>query len=225
MKYSDFVAPAMLGLVLSLAGSVLAQNSSRIYGYNLDGTPRYLTLDDSWTRPRPVPVRQIRLHDIVSIRVDELARMQADGEVERRKNMSFNSVLLNWLTLNGFRQAINDPQTNGDQQIQGTLDQLIRSENEIGSSERLTFNIAARVVDIRPNGNIVLEAHKEVRNNNEIWRASLTGICRQDDIGLDNVILTRHLVDLRIHKYESGHVRDSVRRGWLTKLLDRFSPF
>ena len=223
MKYANFVVPAMLGLVL--AGSVLAQNSSIGLGYNVDGTRRPWLLRDSFTYPRPVPVRQIRMHDIVSIRVNELARMQAEGEVERRKNASFNGVLLNWLTLNGFRQAINDPQTNGDQQIQGTLDQLLRAENEIGSSERLTFNIAARVVGIRPNGNIVLEAHKEVRNNNEIWRASLTGICRQDDIGLDNVILSQNVVDLRIHKFETGHVRDSVRRGWLTRLLDRFSPF
>ena len=223
MKNANFAVPTMLGLVL--AGSVLAQNSSIGLGYNVDGTRRPWLLRDAFTYPRPVPVRQIRMHDIVSIRVSELARMQAEGEVERRKNASFNTVLLNWLTLNGFRQAINDPQTNGDQQIQGTLDQLLRAENEIGSSERLTFNIAARVVGIRPNGNIVLEAHKEVRNNNEIWRASLTGICRQDDIGLDNVILSQNVVDLRIHKFETGHVRDSVRRGWLTRLLDRFSPF
>ena len=47
----------------------------------------------------------------------------------------------------------------------------------------------------------------------------------RDRIGPDNVILSRNIVDLQIHKYGMGHVRDSYRRGWITRFLDRFNPF
>lgn len=221
-----FVLSVSLALLVCGAAGARGQNSSRIRGLYNGAPQRPLTLGDySWTRPQPVPPREIRQHDIISIRVDELARMQSEGEVERRKNASYDATLLDWLTLNGFRQAIPDPQDSGNQRIRGTLNQLYRAENDLETTERLTFNIAARVVDIRPNGNIVLEAHKEVRNNNEIWRAALTGVCRQQDIGPDNVILSRNVVDLQIHKYEMGHVRDSYRRGWITRFVDRFNPF
>lgn len=187
--------------------------------------PPLTVANGSPIRPIPIPPRQIRLYDIVSIRVDELARMQSEGEVERRKNASINAVLLDWLTLNGFRKAKPNAQQDGDQRIKGQLDELYRAENEIEVNERLTFNIAARVVDIRPNGNIVLEAHKEIRNNGEIWRASLTGVCRAEDIGPDNVILSRNIVDLRIDKHQVGHISDSTRRGWLLKIYDLLHPF
>lgn len=202
---------------------VLAQDSS-IYRHDVPvAGQRPLTLSDgSWIRPQPIQLHEIKLHDIVSIRVEELARVQSDGEVDRRKTAQYNGVILDWLRLNGLRKA--EP-LEEDKRIRAQLDQLYRAEGELETSERLTFNIAARVVDIRPNGNIVLEAHKEVRVNEEIWRASLTGICRQQDIGPDNVILSRNIVDMRIYKQEVGHVRDGYRRGWLMKLLDRFDPF
>ena len=176
-------------------------------------------------RTPPLPPRQIDMYDIVSIRIDELARMQAEGEVERRKNTSINAQILDWIKLNGFRGAKPDAQSDGDQRVQAQLDELLRAENEIETTERLTFNIASRVVDIRPNGNIVLEAHKVIRNNDEVWEASLSGICRQQDIGPDNVILSRNIVDLRIDKRELGHINDSVRRGWLMRIYDKIRPF
>ncbi len=225
MKRMVLIAGTVLALALLVGpfDGASSQDSS-IYRRDLPpGNQRPLTVaEGSWTRPRPISLRQIKLHDVVSIRVDELARMQADGEVNRRKNAQYNGVILDWLTLNGFRKA--EPRGE-DKRIRAQLDQLYRAENELETTERLTFNVAARVVDIRPNGNIVLEAHKEVRVNDEIWRASLAGICRQQDIGPDNVILSRNIVDLRIYKQEVGNVRDGYRRGWLTKLLDRFNPF
>ena len=173
-------------------------------------------------RSVPITPRQIKLHDIISIRIDELARMQAEGEVERRKNASINAVMLNWLTLNGFGQAEQDTDA---KRIQGQLDELYRAENGLESTERLTFNIAAEVVDIRPNGNIILEARKEIQTNSEVWRAALTGICRPEDVGLDNVVLSRNIVDLRITKHQAGHVNDATRRGWLLKIYDKLHPF
>ncbi len=220
------VAFVFVALAVHVSEVARAQDSS-LYHRDLPRTvrPPLLLSDGSWIRPIPVLPREIKLHDVVSIRVDELARMQSDGEVNRRKNALYDALLLDWLTLNGLRRAKPDDQRDGDQRIRGQLNQLYRAENEMETNERLTFNIAARVADIRPNGNIVLEAHKEIRVNNEVWRASLTGICRQEDIGPDNVILSRNIIDLRIDKQELGHVRDSYKRGWITRFIDRFNPF
>ncbi len=184
-----------------------------------------LTLDrSSWIYTPLLPPREIRVHDIISIRVQEGATMTAEGEVQRRKNASYNAVLLDWLRLDGLSLKP-AAQADGDPTAKGQVDQLYRANNEVETKESLTFNIAAQVVDIRPNGNLVVEAHRMVRNNNEIWEYSLTGICRKEDVGPGNVVLSRDIADLLVDKNERGHVRDGYRRGWLVRLIDTFNPF
>ena len=93
------------------------------------------------------------------------------------------------------------------------------------SSVPLAFNIACYVADIRPNGNLVLEAHRVIRINEESWEVSLSGVYRREDIGPDNVVLSRNIVELKIDKRERGIVRDGYKRGWFLRWFDEFHPF
>lgn len=178
----------------------------------------------SWIRTPVLPPKEIRIHDLVSIRVEEMARVQSESTVQRRKNALYNAVLLDWLKLDGL--SINAaPQAQGDPRVKGQLDQTYRTQGDTLTRESMTFNIAAEVVDIRPNGTLVLEAHKEVDNNEESWNYSLTGICRKEDIGPNNVILSRDIAQMRLYKRERGSTRDSYKRGWLVRWMDKLSPF
>lgn len=174
--------------------------------------------------PQPPP-RQVKVNDIVTIRVDELSRMSAEGELDRRKNALYDLTLQDWLILDGFRFIKPSPQSNGDPRIQGSLNQRYRAEGEKETQESLIFNIAAKVADVRPNGNLVLEAHKQIRISGEVWEYSLSGICSPDHVGPENLVLSRNIVDLRIEKRERGAVAESIRRGWLTRLIDIFHAF
>jgi flagellar L-ring protein precursor FlgH len=100
-----------------------------------------------------------------------------------------------------------------------------RAESTIESRESMTFNIAATIVDIRPNGMLVLEARKAIRVNDNLWETSLSGVCRAQDIGPDNVVLSKDVIDLEIRKEDRGHLRDGYSRGWLQRFLDRYGLF
>jgi flagellar L-ring protein precursor FlgH len=199
----------------------------------LDGIPPMDTMgypplrleNSSWTYiPAPKP-REFLLHDYVWIRVNELSRTTSDGEMQRRRNLLYDALLSDWVVLDGLKSIKPSPQSDGDPRIRGTLNQLYRAEGELETSERLTLNIAAEIVDVLPNGNLVLESHKTVRTNDEVWEVSLSGSCRPEDISENNMILSERIVGLEIYKRESGHVYDSYKRGWFVRLLDRFSPF
>ncbi len=178
----------------------------------------------SWTFVPSPPVRTYRLHDIVSIRVDETSRSRAEGNAESRKNTLYDVILRDWLKLDGF--AIKPaPQANGDPRVRGTTNQLYRADASTETRESMTLNIAAEIVDVRPNGTLVLEAHKTIWHNDNAWDTSLTGICRAQDIGPDNVLLSRDILDLQIHKQERGHLRDGYRRGWFQRWLETLNPF
>jgi flagellar L-ring protein precursor FlgH len=178
----------------------------------------------SWTYMPPPPRRTFRLQEIVTIRVDELARVRAQGRAESRRNMFYDALLNDWVSLSEgkLRPA---QQANGAPRANGLSNQQFRAEASIDSRESLAFSIAARVVDIQPNGNLVLEANKTVWINDNQFETSLTGICRAQDIAPDNVVLSRDLLDLHIRKNEKGQLRDSYKRGWVTRWLGELNPF
>ena len=217
-----------LVLLWAANGNVaLAQTSSLYHRQQASPSDRKPTTleEGSWTYIPIPPPQPIQLHDIIVVRVDELARMQAEGEMERRKNASYDAVIKDWIFFDGLFTVKPAPQADGDPRMQGTLNQQFRAEGDMETRESLAFNIATEVVDIRPNGNLVLEGHKDIKVNNELWRMSISGLCSADKIGPDRTVLSRDMLHLQIDKDEHGHVRDSYRRGWLLNWIDEFHPF
>ena len=178
----------------------------------------------SWAYQPAPPVRTYQRNDVITIRVDEIARMQAEGNSFNRKRTLAELILTDWIRLKDFRLRP-DPQRNGDPAVAAESNNNFRAQALLESRESLTFNIAATVVDIRPNGNLVLEARKAIRVNDNLWETSLSGMCRAEDIAPDNVVLSKDLIDLEIRKEDRGHLRDAYSRGWLQRFVDRFGPF
>jgi flagellar L-ring protein precursor FlgH len=178
----------------------------------------------SWTHQPAPAIRTYKKNDVVTIRVDEITRVMAEGSAESRKISLYQAVLTDWISLRDFRLRP-DQQTNGDPTVGTQSINNNRAESTVESRESMTFNIAATVVDIRPNGLLVLEARKQIRVNDNLWETSLTGICRGQDIAPDNVVLSKDLIDLEIRKDDRGHLRDGYKRGWFQRWFDRVQPF
>jgi flagellar L-ring protein precursor FlgH len=216
------IMPAVL-VILALAGTHAAAQSSSLYGSPADRRP--LTLGAySWTyQPAPEP-RELKVHDLITVVVDEKSQVISEGEVDRRKKADLSMVLKDWLKLDGLNIGP-APQPNGDPAISGAVDSKYRAESELETREAMKFRIASEVVDIRPNGTLVIEGHRTIRNNEEVWEMSLGGIVRPEDVLPNNSVLSENVADLRIYKREVGHVRDGYRRGWMLNWLDRHQPF
>jgi flagellar L-ring protein precursor FlgH len=180
----------------------------------------------SWTYTPPPPVVEVKLNDLVYVRVNIGSEVLSEGDSEVRKSGLYNAVLADWIRLDGLRWVKPAPQSDGSPTINGQLTQRRRAESYVETRDSLEFDIQARVVDIRPNGNLILEARKNINNNEEHWEYSLTGECRAQDIGPGNTILSRNIADLRIDKRERGQVRDGYKRGWFQKWFDQvIDPF
>ena len=61
----------------------------------------------------------------------------------------------------------------------------------------MRFRIAATVVDVLPNGNLVLEARKSIRSNQDLWEYSLTGEVRSIDVSSNNTVLSDHIANFK----------------------------
>ncbi|MBI1248292.1 flagellar basal body L-ring protein FlgH [bacterium] len=179
----------------------------------------------SWYYRDLPPPREVQVHDLVHIRVDEKSQSFSDGEINRRKQGQYQAILTDWVMLDGLDSIKPDPQSNGDQKIKGTLNQRLKSQAEMETTEGLKFTIAAEVQEILPNGTLKLEARKTITVNDEIWIYHLRGVCRTQDINPNNTVLSEHLADLTITKEDQGSIRDAYRRGWLQSLWDKVHWF
>ncbi len=174
--------------------------------------------------PPEAEFRELQINDIVTVLVDYRSSMISEGDAESRRNLSLNAVLADWLAFDG-KDLYTAPQERGNPRINGSLQSQYRTESEMELRDSLTFRIAAAVVDIRPNGNLVIEARREIRINEEVWIQSLTGVVRRQSIGPDRTVRSDEVAELRIEKREKGFVNDSYTRGWFTKWYDKWKPF
>jgi flagellar L-ring protein precursor FlgH len=178
----------------------------------------------SWTYDPPPEPRQFKLNDQITILVSEKSVVTSEGQMDRRKKADGHLTLSDWITLNNF-SIKKAAQASGDPKVAGEVENKYRAQADLETRDSMTFKIAARIVDIRPNGTLVIEGNKTVRNNNESWEACVAGVVRPEDVLPNNSVLSENVAELRIVKRESGHVRDGYRRGWLLEFLDKYQPF
>jgi len=89
----------------------------------------------------------------------------------------------------------------------------------------LKGTITARVIDVLPNGNLVIESRKEVTLNYEKQVLVLKGIIRPDDISTNNTIYSTKVADARIFLVGDGVIDSKQVSGWLGSIVDRIWPF
>ena len=209
-------------VLASVAADALAQSGSL---YTKAARQRPLSAKDtSFIYQELEPPKEFQVHDIVIVMVDESTRVLSDGEMEGKKKADGSMVLSDWIGIHGW--AIRpDPQSYGDPKVAGKVENKYKAEGELETRESLKLTIACTVVDIRPNGLLILEGHRSIHVNNEQWEVSLGGMIRSEDILPNNTVLSEDVADLRLIKRESGHVRDRYRRGWVQKFLDKYQLF
>ena len=217
---------AALLLPLAMGQLAIAQTSSLYQRVSQDGQEVQLTLDNSsWTYRALPPPKELRVNDLVTIRVDVSSQTVSEGDAQRRRNMLYDGILRDWIILKGLDEIKPSGQSGGDPRVQGQINGLFRAQSDLETVESVKFNITATIADIRPNGTLVLEAHAGVQVNDMHWEYSLGGVCRPEDIGPDNVLLSQNISELSVYKRERGQIRDSYRRGWLLTWWDSVRAF
>jgi flagellar L-ring protein precursor FlgH len=88
-----------------------------------------------------------------------------------------------------------------------------------------SVRITAEVLDVKPNGTLVLKGRKDIQVADEFQRFVVSGVCRAEDVTADNTVLSTQLKDFDLRKTQKGSVRNATKRGWATKLLDALNPF
>jgi flagellar L-ring protein precursor FlgH len=88
-------------------------------------------------------------------------------------------------------------------------------------SGALTATITARVMEVLPNGDLVLEGAREIDINGDRQMVVLTGVARPSDVSDQNVVLSPSIGQLRIRYFGRGLMKDNLKPGWLIRVLNK----
>ncbi len=172
--------------------------------------------------PQP---RKFRVHDLITIVIREDKRSVSDAKLRSEKKWTVDSELAKWFRLNSHGNLtgqvfVEGPTPGVDFQFDSKYD----TKGKVDRVDSFTARITAKVVDVKPNGNLVLEATKEIRIDDEKQLVKLTGTCRSEDVSASNSVLSTQLAEARIEVTHGGAARDAARRGWIMRLLDFLRP-
>ncbi len=96
---------------------------------------------------------------------------------------------------------------------------------QINNAETITDQVAVRVIDVLPNGNLVVEGRRHTAFSDEKQDAVLRGTIRSDDILANNTIYSYNVADASIQFVSHGTITDAQRKGWFNRVWDKLNPF
>lgn len=98
-------------------------------------------------------------------------------------------------------------------------------DGSVSRKEQITLRIAVTVVDVLPNGHMVVAGNQEVRVNYELRDLQVAGIVRPEDISRRNEITYDKMAEARIAYGGRGQITDVQQPRYGQQVLDAVLPF
>jgi flagellar L-ring protein FlgH len=218
----------ILGGVLLLTACAQQMTEVRTPGFDeqLPGPQADYSRGSLWqgdTRSLVEDHKARRRGDTITILITESASASKQASTDTKRSSTASAGIPNLLGL----------ETSGTIKSWADLSNLINASynSEFAGSgstsrrESLTATISAKVMDVLPNGNFLIEGRRNVKVNNEDQSIKVEGTVRPRDITAINTIPSSLIADARITYTGKGIVSDQQSPGWLVNILNKIWPF
>ena len=171
------------------------------------------------------------VNDIVTVNVDEISNATQSVSTKTSRDSNILASITKFLgsPLNfGLKNFWGKDDAGADIPFKPEIESSAKSSHsgsgKISGSGKLTASIAARVIEVMSNGNLIIEGRKEVTIDKEKRFIILSGIVRPEDIGFNNTISSSKVADARIEYTGSGVISDKQRPGIYHRIFDWLYP-
>lgn len=173
--------------------------------------------------------RSFAVGDLITIDVGESSSLAASQNSVRNRQSQVENAVKQFLFANSKMGTHNGG-------LPGTEIES-KSSNKGGGSIANTQNLKGRVsvvvIDVLPNGVLILEGARMVTFSGESYYAVLKGMVRQEDIGAGfreglryrNIVSSQYIADAQIEFVSKGSLNDAQKESWYQKIASMVNPF
>ena len=163
--------------------------------------------------------RNFQVGDVITVLLNE-STQAARSQVGSISRNSTNDMLTPGLAvlgnkLGGVMKGTDFSKADISNKGTGTADQ----------TASLNGSIAVAVVEVMPNGNLVLRGEKQLALTEGSEVIQVAGIIRPEDVAPNNTVQSRRLANAQIAYRGSGDLANATRAGWGTSALLKLWPF
>jgi flagellar L-ring protein precursor FlgH len=169
-------------------------------------------------------VEKIKVHDLITIIIREDKQSTTDARTKSEKDWKVESEFKKWFRLNKEDHLVGQEFPQPTPGVDFDFQNEWEGKGKVDRRDSLTTRITATVIDVKPNGNLILEARKTISSDEETQTVTLTGECRVADVSPQNTILSTQIASLEVTAKHSGAARDAAKRGWLMRAFDFLRP-
>ena len=178
-------------------------------------TPGSLWVESGRFTRMMTDVRAMRPHDLVSVVVSESLAASTDGSVKNTRASNSSSQVSSLIGVlhagNALQNLVNQTSAAG-----------LNAQGTSATNSSLTTTLGGQVVEVLPNGMLVIEAAREVEFSQQTQTIILRGLVRPEDISQQNQVLSTAISNLELQVRGKGIVNDYTRRpNVLVRLLQQ----
>jgi flagellar L-ring protein precursor FlgH len=164
-------------------------------------------------------VRAMRPHDLISVVVSESLAASTDGTVKNSRasnaNSSISALIGTLHAGNALQNLVNQTSSSG-----------LNAQGTSATNSSLSTTFGGQVVEVLPNGMLVIEAARQVEFSQQTQTIVLRGLVRPEDISQQNQVLSTAISSMELQVRGKGIVNDYThRQNALVRLLERVLVF
>ena len=159
-------------------------------------------------------LRARNVGDILTVTITEITQVRQEDRVERDQSTSLAARLEAYSLSDSTVDLNNLPAI--DVRKESAFDGQARQEKQ----QDIRSSIAVIVIDVQPNGNLVVAGTRVVKVDDVTKTLRISGIVRQLDITPANTIQSTQVADARIAITSEGAHKHTVTRGPVATLFD-----
>ncbi len=154
--------------------------------------------------------------DVLTILISETSLASFAANVDAKRD----GVNTGWQFLKSFADVLGLGFGKTENSLNTAADTEIKGGGTSTQNGRLQARMTAVVMQVFPNGNMLIEGTRSIQINKELQTFKLTGIVRRDDMREDNTVLSERIAEATIRVDGKGAVSERTKRGILTRILD-----
>jgi flagellar L-ring protein FlgH len=170
-----------------------------------------------WMASLTSDLRARRLNDLVTIRVVENVTGAGTADSNLDKKSSGSLAVPNLFGLESHLPSSMNPAS----LVNFTSNTAFQGGGATARTGALSAVLTARVREVLPNGDLVIEGVREIEINGDRQMLVLTGVVRPADLNTGNVVPSTAVGQMRIRYFGRGLMKDNLSPGWLVRILNK----